>query len=525
MTLGSGFAAGLAQGQQFTRGIADAYRAGQQMNDARDQAAQKEALKGIASATAVESTGYTADQGKALEGLAAKGYKIDFDDAQKAYVARNEAGDTKTIAMQGVTDFMGERSAGSMSREQQDSARMLAMADVIGRTDPERGLQMRQQFRQGQHAEKRQAREEKQWAREDGIEALDKEIGQSFKDSLRGEDGKERAATADDYLANMQQKIARYSGAGFAKEAESAMKEHYAMANIKLQTESKEREAAITKTIARLDAGDASGVVDYYNKFLPTGDKLTGVELGKDGKVVAQRVRPDGSELPPMTMGSIDELRTGLLKSADYKFAYQISQDQFTNNLKLRSERRADNADRRAAGADARAAASHGIAMEDRRERLNDKRELRDVREAMARESNPSISDTQIRAVRAGILQTPGADNAKAKYDYDPVKVQKAFGETIPGRFPGDKDTVKRDIDKERRFQEFMADNPNIRDVDEGLVKFNAADVKRTRSEKAGRASAVQGAMSPEAIAATAKKYGMTEDQVRDKLRSQGLIK
>lgn len=169
------------------------------------------------------------------------------------------------------------------------------------------------------------------------------------------------------------------------------MKEHYAMANIKLQTESKEREAAITKTIARLDAGDASGVVDYYNKFLPTGDKLTGVELGKDGKVVAQRVRPDGSELPPMTMGSIDELRTGLLKSADYKFAYQISQDQFTNNLKLRSERRADNADRRAAGADARVAASHGIAMEDRRERLNDKRELRDVREAMARESNPSI--------------------------------------------------------------------------------------------------------------------------------------
>ena len=66
MNLGSGFAAGLAQGQQFTRGIFDAYRAGQQMNDVRDQAAQKEALKGIASATAVESTCYTAYQGKSL---------------------------------------------------------------------------------------------------------------------------------------------------------------------------------------------------------------------------------------------------------------------------------------------------------------------------------------------------------------------------------------------------------------------------------------------------------------------------
>jgi hypothetical protein len=29
--------------------------------------------------------------------------------------------------------------------------------------------------------------------------------------------------------------------------------------------------------------------------------------------------------------------------------------------------------------------------------------------------------------VRAGIVPTPGADNAKAKYDYDPVKVQKAL--------------------------------------------------------------------------------------------------
>ena len=77
----------------------------------------------------------------------------------------------------------------------------------------------------------------------------------------------------------------------------------------------------------------------------------------------------------------------------------------------------------------------------------------------------------------------------------------------------------------EELFEEYMADNPNIRDVDEGLVKFNASEVKRTRSEKAGRASAVQAAMTPEAIAATAKKHSMSEVQVQNMLRAKGLIK
>ncbi|MEE9873722.1 MAG: hypothetical protein PBV86_23510 [Delftia lacustris] len=112
---------------------------------------------------------------------------------------------------------------------------------------------------------------------------------------------------------------------------------------------------------------------------------------------MAQRVRPDGSELPPMTMGSIDELRTGLLKSADYKFAYQISQDQFTNNLKPVANDAPDKPTAAPPGPMPSRCSIPGIAMEDRRERLNDKRELRDVREAMARESSSSILDTQIR--------------------------------------------------------------------------------------------------------------------------------
>jgi hypothetical protein len=313
--------------------------------------------------------------------------------------------------------------------------------------------------------------------------------------------------------------------AGFAKEANEAAQKALATSYSKAQLETEERKQALGPAVAAFASGNYGPAMEYLNRYgLGGASKVTGIERGKDGGIVMNMVGVDGKPLEPVRT-TAEQADAMLRSTVDPGAIYKLNHDNFQRQLQLKADRRADHADQRAAGADARAAASHGIAMEDRRDRLQDKREQRDVREAMARESNPSISDTQIRAVRAGILQTPGADNAKAKYDYDPVKVQKAFGETVPGRFPGDKDTVKRDIDKERRFQEFMADNPNIRDVDEGLVKFNAVDVKRTRSEKAGRASAVQAAMTPEAIAATAKKHSMSEDQVRDMLRSKGLIK
>lgn len=147
--------------------------------------------------------------------------------------------------------------------------------------------------------------------------------------------------------------------------------------------------------------------------------------------------------------------------------------------------------------------------MEGRRDELADKRETRNVREALARETSPEMTPTQLRAVRAGIIQTPGADNAKAKFDYDPVKVQKAFGETVTDGITG-KETVKRNPAEERKFQEFMADNPGIRDVDEGLVRYNRAKVQ---GERANRPAPPDGAVkmlrdNPKLAADFDKKYG-----------------
>ena len=115
LNLGGGFAQGMAQGQSIFKTFNDQYERGQ----------QKRELADIASAKSEESTGFTPAQGLQLEELAKQGYQIDFDKGANAYVAKNEAGDTKSIAMSGVTDFLGERTAGSMTQGQQDSARML----------------------------------------------------------------------------------------------------------------------------------------------------------------------------------------------------------------------------------------------------------------------------------------------------------------------------------------------------------------------------------------------------------------
>ena len=521
MKVSDGFGRGLLQGQGFAMNMLKAYEMGQSM---QEDGERKQALSEIASAKPAESTGFTADQGRQLEGLAKQGYAIDFNTGKSAYVARNAAGDTKTVAMQGVTDYMGERSAGTLSREQQDSTRMLAMADVIGKTDPARGIQMRQQVQQGNHAAKRQAREEKTWAREDDVERIDGELGAKFKQSLVGPDGQPRAATADDYLANQQERAFALQQAGHSKAADAAIKEHMALSHVKIQMDAAGRKEAAGKAAAAIAAGDYSVAAEFYNRYVPSGAKVTSIEAGKNGQIVMNRTGLDGRPMEPMTVKNQGEALAMLRALDDPMALYQYSQGEFQNQLRLRGEARADNADRRADRADGRSAAAHGLAMADRGERLADKREARDVREALAKETSPDMTPTQLRAVRAGIIQTPGADNAKAKFHYDPVKVQKAFGETSTE--VGGKETVKRNQAEEKKFQEFMADNPNIRDVDEGLVKYNRAKVQGERQEtraKNERHASVREAMTPERLEATAKKYNMTVDEVIEQLNKQGI--
>lgn len=110
-----------------------------------------------------------------------------------------QAGDT-TIAPRRVTDFMGRRYDGDMSESQVTNARMRAMADVVGRTDPTRGLALRQQALQSERDDSRFQREQQegdlrisglrradaQGQRAEEMQRLQDEVGQYTPDQLHG---------------------------------------------------------------------------------------------------------------------------------------------------------------------------------------------------------------------------------------------------------------------------------------------------------------------------------------------------
>lgn len=506
---GSGFAQGMDSGQRMVERLAKIYQDGKQRSD----------LAEVANATATESTGFTADQGQKLEGAISQGFdNVTFDDKTSAYVAKNAEGETKSFAMQGVTDLMGSRTAGGA-----DSARGQAYADVMAKHDPAKGMQLRRELGRDAREDERYGRERKQWAKEDSIEAIDTELGAQLKGSMVDAEGKPVAPTPDLYLGNMQQRAARLAQAGHAKQAQEAMTQFYGMADVKIRLDSKQREQDAVPAMAAFQAGDMQALTDYYNKYVPGSTKISGIERGKDGGYAINFAGKDGQAMPSRTL---DE--RGMLAMAqslnDPNALLKHSWDEANYALKLRGEKRADNADVRADRADGRAAAADGRAAASHAGTMADRRELRDVREALARETDPSMTPTQLRAVRAGVLQTPGADKG-GKYDYDPVKVQKTFGETSADPFTG-KETVKRNAAEERKFMDFMADNPSIRDVDEGLVRFNRSKVqgeRKAQAETSQRREKTSAQMTDANLAATAKKYNMTVAQVVEELAKQGV--
>lgn len=483
LNLGGGFAQGMAQGQSIFKTFNDQYERGQ----------QKRELADIASAKSEESTGFTPAQGLQLEELAKQGYQIDFDKGANAYVAKNEAGDTKSIAMSGVTDFLGERTAGSMTQGQQDSARMNAMAGVIGKTDPMRGLQLRSEARREQRSAVRDGREDKLWAQEDAIASIDNGLGKEFQKSLTGPDGKPRAATADDYLAQSQKRITSLVAGGHAKAAGDELQKNLALMHAKIQIDGKQREEAFSKASYAAANGDYTPMQDAYNKYVPDGLRVTGVDVGKDGAITMNRTRGDGSAAEPRKFKNQDELLATMNTLNNPMALYQYAGSEQQRALQLKQDGRADeqlkiskSADQRAWAADGRAASSHSAAMDDRQE-------VRSVREALAREADPNLTPTQLRAIRAGILQTPGADKSNAKYEFDPARLHKMFGDTSVDALTG-KEMVKRNPAEEKKFLEFMGDNPAIRDLDEGLVKYNRSKTQAAKRERAQLPPRISGA-------------------------------
>lgn len=128
----------MARFTDFIRG----YGLGQQMVEDYERARERDQLAEIAKAQPQQSQGFTAEQGQQLDQLAGT-HDIAYNADQQAYVATPRAGgETSVIAQQGVTDFLGARTAGTLDAGQVRGARIAAMSGVLGARDPAAGMRL-----------------------------------------------------------------------------------------------------------------------------------------------------------------------------------------------------------------------------------------------------------------------------------------------------------------------------------------------------------------------------------------------
>ncbi|CAN7346981.1 hypothetical protein LJR074_001985 [Acidovorax sp. LjRoot74] len=401
--------------QEFLNNFNAAFNATRQVGQAFETA-------GVMREKPVESQGFTPEQGAEISAAAESGQNhIGYDDASKAYVVTPKLADDqmgpaepKAIAQQGVTDFMGKRTAGAMSEEQVNSARFKAMAGVMSKYDPVAGMRMQREAKQGERDDQRfgweQSRNEREIklaSEQDADKAfgkqLDTKVGEWFKGRLKNPDGTERAASVDDHLAASQFRAAQLTEAGKLDQAGQVLKEYSAQSMVKIQLDGAAREQALGKTSAALAAGDLGAVKDFYNQFIPDGARVTDVKRGGNGQIVIQRETLDGRPMPETVMKDMGQLAAGLAAFKDPMAVYQWSQNEFKNTLALRADARADQSlalqgASVAAGRDERALA-RGEA---------DKKASAAV--ALFKETNPGATAAQLEAVRTGVLSaTPEA--------------------------------------------------------------------------------------------------------------------
>lgn len=481
--------------------------------DTSSKVAQDWETAQVARAAPEQSQGFTQEQGQQLQAAADSGQydigtKMNDDGSFAGYTvtAKSDPASQGLVAQQGVTDFLGKRYAGGLDEGKIDTIRSRAVADVIGKYDPVQGLQLKRQAKQDERDDMRWGRQEKEWQQADDVDALDKNITSGWEQSLVGDDGKRRDPTIDDYVSLSQKRALELGRAGFTKEAQAAFKEGLSNAHIKMQLDAEERNKALGDVAAAVGAGDYGAAAAFYNKYVPSGMKVGAITPGKDGSLSITGTALDGQPVTKQLKNQGELLSLfGSLK--DPMALYNYSQGEFRNQLAL-------NADKRAGAAEGRAAASAARENNERTQKM-------EVLGKIATEAG--MTPTQVQGVRLGVLGVPGTE--KEKYNYDPTKIAKAFGETSVDELTG-KETVKRNQGEEQRFGQWWAANPSIKDADHALVEYNkvrAQGQQRAQNDAQQATGLASEALSAQSIAENSRARNLAPQELAAQLEKAGV--
>ena len=527
-----------------------AFLAGMQAREARDKRKEEEARKAefasIATAKPEQLTGYTEQDGADLEAAAASGQydigmKANEDGSFGGYTVTPKAGPTQTgaIAMRGVTDFLGNRTAGNLNESQISNARQRAMAGVMMKSDPLTGTRMLRDITRDEREDERFGQEKKQWGQqekqwnrqEQEWERADKDraredqyredrtrllqtspAGQfqaanakyeqdmaAYQESLKA--GKPGVPPVAPQRPGPMQTMAGYAGL-IALDYEHGKLNTDGLIQFQEKMRNLEKENYAKALLVAQNGGTPQQIAEAFNEV--------GTKIDPKGVTLSRTKQANGPDL--VTLGYKDEkgqtVSTNVMAELE---AYDQAKRVYDSFYQGEANRRGNEQLQLSKNADARAGAN---AAQGQADRAMDAK-ARTARFNLWREQNPKATPAQIEAAKQGIL-SPSVPGNGDKYNVEMSDVTSALGSPALDRNGNPrmdpltgKQMINRDPKREAEFFQWMRDN-NITDTNKGIALFMGQKQKATSI-----------ATDPRAIAIRDDK-SLTVEQKRKKLQELG---
>lgn len=301
-------------------------------------------------------TTYTPDQVKSMESIANtvdeqgnKVYEFVPQEGTANYGLRVRQPDGSYQPVEGAgmaptarTRFLGkDYDPAELTPQKIDRLRYGALADVEARFDPAKSLRMRREVGQMEREDEQYARTKTISEREDAAYARQEErragIQQFMNNRLTQPDGTMRAPTPEDFTAAQQFQTVQLFKSGDVEQAAALMEKTMAYMNNQIQYQSNERKAALGPASAAAANGDFGPLMQFYNKFVPDGAKVTDIKMGPKGEIVVYREGADGQPLATQTIkGGMEELLAGARELVDPGALAKYSMDSFTRQMAIR---------------------------------------------------------------------------------------------------------------------------------------------------------------------------------------------
>lgn len=407
----------------FLRSFNGTFNTVDRVADAFQEARDRRDMRSIADAKPEQSQGFTAEDGQQLAAIASAKdengnpyYKLSAneDGSYKVQTANGSMPDA-TIAQRGVTDFMGQRTAGQMSEQQVNNVRQRAMAGVLMRRDPAAGARLMSDVTQQEQNDARFVQEQMMRSRTIARNAQVDDDEAALRQSLKTPED----VSSNDYLKTVAPRaLQTLMSQGRVEDARHLQ--------TYLNTEQGQRYAnAWAGGVRRYAVGDTQGAMDafqkLYNESFDDGHQIKLTALPKGKGYQADLLDGDGKVVNTHT-GSVEQLLSQAVTALDpvsaakFNVQQQAKRDAEEATLnrqleleRLRQEGRLDQEDRRDARLTQRLASQHT------RGGLTAVQERGNLEIDAARERVAGMSPDEIRRRTA-----KATDTGRENKDFDP---------------------------------------------------------------------------------------------------------